>query len=167
MRDVDQAVRARMNGAGSLTEALGREMIALDATHTRRLLEIFKVHGFPGIELVGKDGVQAVLILVLHSPSIELQKQSLSYLTKAWRRREVPPEAVAGMTDTLRHRQGKPQIYGTRFEIVDGKLVLGKIKDPARLHQRRAKLGLMPMSEYVKGLEEMYKLPVEPTSIPR
>ena len=36
-----------------------------------------------------------------------------------------------------------------------------------RLHARRAKLGLMPMSAYVKGLEEMYKLPVETESIPR
>jgi hypothetical protein len=35
------------------------------------------------------------------------------------------------------------------------------------LHARRAKLGLMPMSEYVKGLAEMYSMPVETESIPR
>ena len=167
MRDADQAVRARMNEAGWQNEARGREVIALDAANTKRLREIFAVHGFPGIELVGKDGAEAAFTMVLHSPSTDLQKRSLAYLTKAWRRGEVPPEAVAGLTDTFRHRQGKSQIYGTRFEILGGKLVLGKIKDPARLHARRAKLGLMPLGEYVKGLEEMYKMPVETTSIPR
>lgn len=167
MRDADQAVRVRLNDAGWANEAIGREMIALDAANTRRLLEIFKVQGFPAIELVGKEGLQALHTLVMHSPSIELQKKSLAYFKKALRRGEVPPIAVAGLTDNLLHRQGKPQIYGTRFEFVEGKFVIGKIKDPARLHARRAQLGLMPMSEYVKGLEKMYKMPVEPTSIPR
>lgn len=167
MRDADQLVRARMNEAGWPNEAIGREMMALDAAHTKRLLEIFKAHGFPGVELVGKDGVQAAHTLVLHSPSIELRKKSLAYLTEAWRRGEVPPDAVAGMTDNLLHLQGKPQIYGTRFEFTDGKLVIAKIKDPQRLHARRTKLGLMPMNEYLKGLEEMYKMPVETKSIPR
>lgn len=167
MRDADQAVRARLNEAGWPNEAIAQEMNTLDAANTRRLLEIFNAHGFPGLELVGKDGAEAAFVLVLHSPSIELQKKSLAYLKKAFRRGEAPPAAVAGLTDTLLHRQGKPQIYGTRFEFVEGKLVLGKIKDPSQLHARRAKLGLMPLSEYIKGLEEMYKMPVETTNIPR
>jgi hypothetical protein len=111
-------------------------MMALDEVHTGRLLEIFKVHGFPAIELVGKDGAQAAHTLVVHSASIELQKKSLPYITQAWRRGQVPPEAVATLTDTLRYRQGKPQIYGTRFEMIEGKLVLGKIKDPKHLSPR-------------------------------
>lgn len=167
MREADQAVRARMIDAGSQSETIGREMMALDAAHTRRLLEIFKTHGFPGVALVGKDGAEAAYLLVLHGPSIELQKKSLAYLKKAVRRGEAPPDAVAGLTDTLNYRQGKPQVYGTRFDVVEGKLVMGKVEDPARLHARRAKLGLMPLSEYIKRLEEMYKLPVEAESIPR
>jgi hypothetical protein len=167
MREADQAVRARMIDAGSQSETIGREMIALDAAHTKRLLEIFKTHGYPSVALVGKDGAEAAYLLVLHGPSIELQKKSLAYLKKAVRRGESPPDAVAGLTDMLNYRQGKPQVYGTRFEVVEGKLVPGKIKDPSRLHARRAKLGLMPMSEYVKRLEEMYGLPVETQSIPR
>jgi hypothetical protein len=167
MRDADQAVRVRMNDERWQSEATGREMIMLDAANTKRLLEIISVHGFPGIELVGRDGAEAAFTMVLHSPSIELQKKSLSYIKKAWRRGEAPPEAVAGLTDTILHHQGKPQIYGTRFDIVGGKLVLGKIKDASRLEARRAKLGLTSMSEYIKQLEEMYKMPVEATGILR
>lgn len=168
MLDADQAARVRIIEEKWQGESLGREMTALDAANTKRLLEISKEHGFPSVSLVGRDGVQAAVTMVSHSPSLALQQQALAYLKKALRRGEVPPEAVANLTDIILHdQQHKPQLYGTRFEIVGGKLVLGQVKDPSHLQARRAKLGLMPLSEYIKLLEGLYKMPVDTTSIPR
>lgn len=179
MRDAAQALRERMTGEetgedwrneSSSHKTLSHKMMLLDLAHTKRLFEIFKAHGYPAPELVGHEGVEAVLMLVLNIPSTELQKRALAYLKEARQRGEAIPDDEAGLTDFILHDcEDKPQLYGTRFKIVGGKIVIGKIEDPAQLHARRAKLGLMPMNAYIKLLEESYKMPVDATatSIPR
>ncbi|HEV3467967.1 MAG TPA: DUF6624 domain-containing protein [Pyrinomonadaceae bacterium] len=167
MYEADQAVRQRFFGEAMRDEALGREMIALDAAHTKRLREIFEAHGFPGVPLVGKEAAQAVVTMVVHGPSLELKKQALAPLLEAARRGEVPMSAYAGLLDTVLRNEGQPQVYGTRFESVGGKLVLAPTRDLKGLAARRRKVGLMPMAEYVKGLGEMYKVPVVAEGVPR
>lgn len=73
---------------------------------------------------------------------------------------------MANLSDIISHREGKPQLYGTRFDITVGRIVLTNLKDPKHLEARRKKLGLMPTNEHVKLLEELYKLPVDTTTIP-
>lgn len=167
MRDADQAVRQRMIAGKMQDEALVREQQALDAANTKRLVEIFKSRGFPGAELVGIDGTGAVALMLLHSPSLELQKMALPHIKRAARRGEIPPDSVALLTDDLLSAEGKPQLYGTNFKFKDGKLALAKTQDPARLDARRKRLGLMPIREYAKFLAEMYQMPVDESSFPR
>lgn len=168
MRDAAQALRERMTDEEWRNDTLSQEIVTLDMKHTKRLFEIFEAHGYPAIKSVGHEGAEAVLMLVLNVPSSELQKRALAYLKEARQRGEAIPDDEAGLTDFILHdREDKPQIYGTRFKIVGGKIIIGKIKDPAHLHARRAKLGLMPMGAYIKLLEESYKMPVDTASIPR
>lgn len=168
MRDAAQALREHMTDEDWRNASLGHEIAALDMKHTKRLFEIFEAHGYPAVELVGHEGAEAVLMLVLNIPSSELQKRALAYLKEARQRGEAIPDDEAGLTDFILHdREGKPQLYGTRFKIVGGKIVIGEIKDPAHLHARRAKLGLMPMGAYIKLLKESYKMPVDTASVPR
>jgi hypothetical protein len=163
----DQAARAPMQGRW-LNETEQQQLLALDATHTKRLREIFKAyHGFPGVSLVGRDGAQAAFVMTIHSNALDLQKQALPYFKRAAPRGEVPMEAFATLTDTILRNEGKPQLYGTKFDVVNGRFVLAKTKDPAHLDARRAKLGLAPLAEYVKGLAELYKMPVDATPPPR
>jgi hypothetical protein len=170
MYEEDQAARLPMTtgkGMSGVNEAEIKKQIEVDATHTKRLSEIFKRYGFPAVPLVGRDGAQAAFVMVVHSPSLDLKKKALPYIRKAARRGEVPAEAFATLTDTILRAEGKPQIYGTKFDLAGGKLVLAPTVDPARLDARRAKLGLPPISEYAKGLAEMYKMPVDVSGVPR
>ena len=168
MLEADQAARAPFTEGRMPTPAEVRKQNELDAADTRRLLEIFKRYGFPGVSLVGRDGRDAAVVMILHSPSLELKQRSLSYLKKALRRGEVGPDAVANLTDIILHDHlHKPQLYGTRFDIEGGRLVLKNVKDPAHLEERRRKLGLMPLNEYARGLAELYKMPVDTSLIPR
>jgi hypothetical protein len=163
----DQAARTSMQGRWQ-TETEQRQMMALDATHTKRLREIFKAqHGFPTVTLVGRDGAQAAFTMMIHSFAVDLLKQALPYIKRAAPRGEVPMEAYASLIDTTMRSEGQPQLYGTRFDIVNGKFVLAPTKDPAHIDARRAKLGLPPLAEYVKGMERLYKLPVAATPSPR
>ena len=160
MRDDDQAARQRWTDA-KFSEQASREMLALDEKHTARLRAIFRKHGFPGVRLVGKDGANAAHTLLMHTPSLDLKKEGLVYLEEAAKNGEVPMHAVAVLKDKVLVAEGKPQFYGMHFDLIDGKFVLDlkNVVDPARLEKRRAEVGLPPLAEYAKGLEELYKVP--------
>jgi hypothetical protein len=167
MYEEDQAVRGKFAGEGIRDEAVRREMFALQTAHTKRLHEIFAAHGFPGVRLVGKEAMQAALTMVVHGNSLELKQQSLAPLMEAARRGEAPMWAYASLLDTVLRSEGQPQVYGTRFEVAGDKLVLAPTRDLKGLAARRARVGLMPLAEYMKGLEEMYKVPVSAPGVPR
>ena len=82
------------------------------------------------------------------------------------RRREIPPDDFALLTDDVLAGEGKPQLYGTNFKFVGGRVALGETRDPARLDERRRKLGLAPIAEYAKMLAEFYKMPLDESSLP-
>ena len=54
---------------------------------------------------------------------------------------------------------GKPQIYGTQAKLENNKLTFYPIKDATKADKRRKKIGLPPLAEYLKELEEIYRLP--------
>jgi hypothetical protein len=160
MRDVDQAIRHKLIADKLKDRQLVEEQNRIDARNTARLREIFKQYGFPGFSLVGKDGASAAHTMVLHSPSLAFKREALALIEKAVAAGELPQIAVAGLIDHVLIGEGKLQRYGTRFEMVDGVMVMMNTEDRARLDERRAKVGLEPIADYAKGLCEMYKVPV-------
>ena len=165
MLEEDQAVRAPYLQGRQPTEAEARAMRERDEADTKRLTEILDKYGFPEVKLVGIDATRAFITMLLHSPSLALQKRALPHVERAARRKEIPPDDFALLTDDVLAGEGKPQLYGTRFDQVGGKLVLRNVKDPARLEGRRRKLGLMPLAEYARLLGELYKMPVDITAV--
>jgi hypothetical protein len=166
MYAADQAARGPMTTGHWVNEAEAKKMMQTDAANTRRLVEVFKRYGFPSVSLVGKDGAQAAFVMVVHSESLDLKKQAMPYIRRAARRGEVPQEAYATLTDTILRAEGRPQIYGTKFDLVGGRFVLAPTRDLGGLDARRRRLGLPPVAEYAKGLAEMYKMPVDESSLP-
>jgi hypothetical protein len=49
------------------------------------------------------------------------------------------------------------QVYGTQFHEVGGKMEPYPIEDEANVDKRRKEVGLPPLAEYRKLIEEMYK----------
>jgi len=162
MRQIDQQAReqcARGNGDEQI-KCLAETMEKIDMPHTARLNEIFDRYGFPTFQTVGKDGVQSFLILLQHTPDESLRQKSLKPITKAFKRKEIPPQDYANFVDRLLVRQNKPQIYGSNFDIKDNKLVMSAVKDRKNLDKRRRKIGLPTIEEYAKMLKDFYKLEV-------
>ena len=162
MEKADQEARKKCaNGtADEQINCLEKIDQTIDTSNTKRLEEIFKKYGFPTVKLVGQDGFQAFLLLLQHSTSDSLREKSLKPIEKAFKRGEISPLDYANFTDRLLLNQGKPQIYGSGFETKDGKLVMSKIKDIKNLDERRRKIGLPPIADYVKILKEIYNLEV-------
>ena len=166
MQQEDQAVREPLRQGRQLTEAEVRAMSERDEADTKRLAEILNRYGFPGVKLVGLDATRAFVTMLLHSPSLRLQKRALPHVERAVRRRELPPDDFALLADDVRAGEGKPQLYGTNFKFVGGKVTLNTTEDVAHLDERRRKLGLAPIAEYAKQLAEFYKMPLDESSLP-
>jgi hypothetical protein len=162
MRDRDQAAREACDKGTTDDRITCYVKIAedVDRPNTERLKAILKAGGFPDAKAVGKDGVEAFYLILQHSADIELKTQCLEHITKAFEAKLLAPSSYANFTDRLLVNLGKPQVYGSNFELKDGKLVMSATEDLNNLDKRRAKIGLPPIADYVKMLRDVYKMEV-------
>jgi len=118
----------------------------VDRDNTARMRQIVAEYGWPGYALAGVDGAHAAWLLVQHAPA-EFQEECLPLLEDAVAHGDAAPRDLAYLTDRVLMHRGEPQIYGTQYLVVAGQLSLWKVRDPGRLDQRRAALGLPPEAE--------------------
>ncbi|HEY7311706.1 MAG TPA: DUF6624 domain-containing protein [Gemmataceae bacterium] len=153
----DQDIRKEVLKAGS-GETASRKMMEIDRKNTTRMKEILDQHGWPGKSLVGVDGAHAAWLLVQHADrDREFQKRCLKLLEKAVKADEAAGIDLAYLTDRVRVAENKKQVYGTQFEVKDGKLAPYPIEDEKNVDRRREEVGLPNLAEYRKTLEEVYK----------
>jgi hypothetical protein len=159
--EADQAVRLALmqkQQQGQQPDSLDAARLqAVDTANTRWLKRVVAVHGWPGRSLVGRDGAQAAFLLVQHADAdTAFQAQVLPLLERAYAEGDVEGAHVALLTDRLAAARGQPQVYGSQADIVDGRVVLKPIADSAGVDARRARVGLPPLTEYVRLLDSLY-----------
>ena len=137
-----------------------RRLVHGDSLRTHWLRAVVSAHGWPRRSIVGDTAAEAAFLIVQHS-SIDFQEQMLPILENEAKRNEINPANVAMLSDRVRVKKGQPQRYGTQFDVKDNRLVPDSMIDIATVDSLRASVGLPPMSEYVKLLAGMYKIPVE------
>jgi len=151
----DQLVR-RKQMADRENKSLQEEVKTVDAENLARIEAVIKEHGWPGRELVGVKGAGAVWTVIQHS-SLEVQKRYIGLMTKAADAGDLEWALVATTIDRIRVREGKPQVYGTQFKEANGAMVPEPIEDREHVDERRAKVGLQPLAEYQKLIDQFYK----------
>jgi hypothetical protein len=84
-------------------------------THKLRLEQIFDEYGYPGYNLVGKEGSSNFWLMVQHSDKdIEFQARVLEKLKKEVDKKNANGSDYGLLTDRVRINKGKKQIYGTQ-----------------------------------------------------
>ena len=125
--------------------------------HADRLKEVVARYGWPSEALVGPDGVMAAAeILINADHDLRFQIEGLELVQQAWARGEGDGAQLAALTDWVRVAQGLPQVYGTQADFIDGRLQFHPIEAAAQVDARRASVGLMPLAEYRRQLEQVY-----------
>ncbi len=120
MVEKDQAVRGRINAEGE-TPALLEEESRIDWRNTARMKRIVDEFGWPTQSMVGKDGARAAWLLAMHADhDTKFQRRCLKLMKAALKRGEALAVHVAYLTDRVRTREGKPQVYGTQNGVIDG-----------------------------------------------
>ncbi len=131
----------------------------IDKENTTWMKGVIEKHGWPGISLVGVDGAQAAFLLVQHADNDPpFQQKCLGLLEAAVKSKEASGTHLAYLTDRVRLKEGKKQVYGTQTTIKDDKVELQPVEEPDQLDQRRKGVGLPPIAEYLRQIEQSYKL---------
>ena len=162
MRTADQATRqeameiVRAHGIDSPEyDALRVRGRAQDAKHQARLVQIVEKHGWPGKSLVG-DVASGGAFLILQHGDLSTQEKYLPLVRDAAATGEVSLSQLALLEDRVLMVRGEPQLYGTQIARGrDGKPSLWPIAEGTPLAERRARMGLEPLAEYLKrfGME--------------
>jgi hypothetical protein len=147
MVEIDQEMRAKeIDEPDSWDESV-------DMQNTARMHEIVNQVGWPSISKVGAAASSAAWLLVQHADhDVEFQKHCLSLMKQE--AGDVARHDIAYLEDRTRVNEGRPQLYGTQFNNVEGAFVSRDMEDPAQVDERRRQMGLPTLAE---NLEEMYQ----------
>jgi hypothetical protein len=141
-----------------------RKAVAQEQQNMIRMKDIIRKHGWPGKSLVGDDGAKAACLLVVQSNvDREFQKTCLRLMEQEAKKGEVEWKDVAFLTDLLLVLDGYEQRYGTQIKKIDkGKVTFHAIADVKNVDKRRKEVGLPPLAEFKKQLEEALKTTQNP-----
>lgn len=154
----DQAAR---NEAGRDWE----KVTTVDADNLPWLENVIAEVGWPGQSMVGEDGAQAAWLLAQHADrNPAFQRRCLDLLTEAVERSEASPKQLAYLTDRVLLAEGQPQEYGTQMSGGEQGWAPRKLRDPDTVDERRAAVGLGPVSEYIDRITRL-EGPPKPASI--
>lgn len=151
----DQKYRMRIDAVAAAHGRDSKEMRDLwttitlyDSLNLIKVTKIIDKYGWPGPEVAGNEGNQAVFLVIQHA-DIATQEKYLPMMRKAAKEKKAEPSSLALLEDRVALRQGKKQIYGSQIGGDGKELWVSPLEDPDNVDKRRAEVGLGPLTEYV------------------
>lgn len=127
-----------------------------DSLNELEVIKIIEENGWVGKSLVGGQANMTLWLVIQHAP-IETQEKYLPLLEESVLKGESSGRHLALLEDRVQMRNGKPQTYGSQItrDEESGKQIVYEIWEPEYVNQRRKKVGLGPIEDYVKrwGIE--------------
>jgi hypothetical protein len=161
---IDQEVRERvasaMRSGATISHDLVKEQDRVDRENLAKLKEIVSKHGWPTVSLVGKEASKSAFLIVQHGThDLPFMFECLRLMEPHLATGEASKPNYALLYDRTALHSGKKQRYGSQVKPKNGKWVMEPCEDPANVDARRKAMGLPPMSEYLKVIEEVYGKP--------
>ena len=123
----------------------------IDYRNTERMKQNVLEYGWPVARMVGADGARAAWLLVQHADhDVTFQRKCLDLMLALKKEDQASPVDVAYLTDRVLVNERKEQIYGTQFHVVEGERQPRPIRDPEKVDERRASVGLSTLKEYAE-----------------
>lgn len=130
-------------------------------SHYGRLKEVFAKTGFPGEDVVGKEGSKHFWLMVQHLDKWPaFQQQVLNSMEKEVAKQNASAKDFAYLTDRVRLNTGQKQVYGTQvtYNIDSCQAIPKALENPESVNQRRKSVGLEPLEKYLNGMGESHFL---------
>jgi hypothetical protein len=128
-------------------------------SHYGRLKAVFASTGFPGEDIVGKDGSKNFWLMVQHLDKWPaFQQQVLNSMEKEVAKQNASAKDFAYLTDRVRLNTGQKQVYGTQvtYNTDSCQAIPRALENPESVNQRRKVVGLEPLEKYLNGMSEMH-----------
>lgn len=122
-----------------------KEFAKQDHANQELIISIVEKCGFPTLNEVSQDNMNAIWTVLQHSKK-KYRKKYFPKVEAAVNNGDLSKAQYATMKDRILMDDGKPQIYGT--QIKNGKLY--KLDSPKTVNERRAEMGLKPIEEYLE-----------------
>lgn len=147
----DGETRMRLVQSGELFAGYHPEMEAVHVENAALLEQAFDTIGWPGPGTLGDDGAAAAFIILQHAISRpDLQRRGLALMLDAIPRGQANALDAAYLSDRIAVFEGREQSFGTQFDWdASGQLSPSPTRDAAGLDERRASVGLPPISETI------------------
>lgn len=124
-------------------------------SHQKRLAEILQEYGYPGFDLVGKDGSSDYWMMVQHSDhNPDFQKEVLGKMKIEIGKENADPLEYGLLVDRVNINTGKAQLYGTQveYDFDIARAFPKNLADSANVNKRRKSLGMEPLEEYLNEM---------------
>jgi hypothetical protein len=147
----DAQTRARLARTGALFDGYHPEMEAVHLENAALLERAIEEMGWPGRAKVGDDAAGAAFMILQHAISKPaLQRRGLELILQAIPEGQANALDAAYLSDRIAVFEGRAQTFGTQFDWdADGLLSPSSIRDVAEVDERRASVGLPPMTETI------------------
>ena len=153
----DQQYRLQINPVAEKYGRDSKEMKDLwktinenDSIDLIKVTAIIDKYGWPGPDVVGQQGNQAVFLVIQHT-DIKTQEKYLPMMREAVKNKKAAASSLALLEDRVALRQGKKQIYGSQVHgSPDGNPWLSPLEAPDNVDKRRAAVGLEPLADYLR-----------------
>jgi hypothetical protein len=156
----DQAVREGFGVGGQVDSGQLAAMARTDSANARWLGDYVARRGWPTRDQVGKEAVEAAFLIVQHAVhDTAFMRAMLPHIEESYRRGDLDGGAAAMLTDRLEVKAGRPQLYGTQLSLKDGRWVLDSLADSAGVDERRRRLGMPPLAEYLRLVDSVMRGP--------
>ncbi|MCD6010386.1 MAG: hypothetical protein K0Q79_248 [Flavipsychrobacter sp.] len=154
--ETDQQYRKQINEVKAKYGQDSKEMKELwanqnyhDSLNQIKVVAIIDQYGWPGTDIVGWRGSQAVWAVIQHA-DITVQDKYLPIMREAVKNKKASASHLALLEDRVNLRHGRKQVYGSQVESDKDGLFNGELEDPDNVDKRRAEVGLNPLAEYLK-----------------
>ena len=137
-----------------LVDSLSHEMHRIDSLNQANICSLLDRRGFLGRSVVG-NACEVFWLIIQHAP-VELERKYLPMFKKAAENHDLMPMHVAMMEDRIAMFEGRPQKYGTQMkEDANGKMVLWRLLDPAKVDAWRKEMGMPPLTKSDSSLRNL------------
>ncbi len=122
--------------------------------------EILDTRGWIGPEILGTKGSQTIFH-VIYNADLKTQEKYLPMLKTAVTNEQAGGDQLAMMIDRCNISKRKKQVYGSQIgkDSISGHYYILPIKNPSRVDELRAKVGLNPIQEYVRRWNIRWNIP--------
>jgi hypothetical protein len=123
----------------------------VDSINLVAIKHILDQRGWLGADVIGSQGAQTLFLVIQHADLLT-QLKYLPMLRKAVALGKAQASSLALLEDRVALRQGNRQIYGSQIhsDKETGEPYVAPLIEPDYVNERRAKVGLEPIEEYIK-----------------